>query len=253
VQNILWEGDTPHSHYQVADTLYDGREARVLFSGDQQAAQSGIAKDGNPDMLFDYSQRLLELAVGLVPKRILLIGGGVFTLPAVLLKALPHTLIDVIEPDPGLPELARRFFDLPDNDRMTMYTTDGRAYLREYIARYDLILVDAYDHMTIPRDIKTAQAFEAYRNHLETKGVLAMNVISSYNGSGVRTLQEVYAAAIRTFDTVDIFLASHGYSMWLPQNFILTAQKGQDLQLRDYVRYETVVRPEVDPKMTLDD
>lgn len=253
MQKILWEGDAASGHYQVVDTVYDGREARVLYSGDRQAAQSGVAKDGRPDLLFDYNQRLYELATGLAPKRILVIGGGVFTLPTALLRALPHTLIDAVEPDTELPELARRFFDLPADDRLQIFSTGGRTYLREHNTCYDMIIIDAYRHTTVPYNIKTLQAFAAYRDHLETSGVLAMNVISGYHGAAARTLQEVYAAATHTFDTADIFPASRGYSLWLPQNFVLAAQKGQDVPLKDYVRHAAVAPPDVRPEMALDD
>lgn len=253
MHHILWEGDTAYGHYQVVDTPYDGRPARVLYSGDRQAAQSGVAQDDNPDLLFDYNQRLFELAGNLTPGKILLIGGGVFTLPTALLRALPYTSIDVVELDPGLTELAREFFDLPVNDRLAIFNTDGRTFLRDHSMRYDMIMVDAFTHTTIPKDIKTLQAFEAYHAHLKQQGVLAMNVISGYYGSGARVLEEMYAAAERTFDTVDVFLASRGYSLWLPQNFVLTAQKGQDLPLKDYVRHEAVKPPEVRPESALED
>jgi len=150
-----------------------------------------------------------------------------------------------VELDPGLPELAGRFFGLPDNDRLRIFTTDGRSYLREHATRYDLILIDAYSHTVIPREIKTLQAFQTYRSHLEAKGVLAMNVISGYHGSAARTLREVYAATVRTFERADIFLATKGYSLWLPQNFILTAQKAQNLELGAYLRHGLVKPPEV--------
>src|ERR1700760_605289 len=106
MQHILWEGDTIYGHYQVVDTLYDGRPARVLYSGDRQAAQSGIAKDASPSLLFDYNQRVFELLTSVLPKRVLLIGGAVCTLPKALLAALPDVQIDVIEPDSGLTKLA---------------------------------------------------------------------------------------------------------------------------------------------------
>lgn len=253
MQQILWEGDTPYGHYQVVDTPYDGRPARVLYSGDRQAAQSGIPKDGKPGMLFDYNQRLFELADSLVPNRVLLIGGGVFTLPAVLLQTLPQVHIDAVEIDPGLTELAYKFFDLPVDERLSIFNTDGRTFLREHASRYDMILVDAFLHTVIPDELKTVQAFEAYAKHLEPKGVLAMNVISGYHGSGSRALEQVYAAALRSFDAVDIFLASHGYTLWLPQNFVLAAQKGQNLPLKDYVRHDAVKPPEVNPGMALND
>jgi hypothetical protein len=80
-----------------------------------------------------------------------------------------------------------------------------------------------------------------------------MNVISGYHGESALTLKQLYAAACQTFDAVDIFLASRGYSLWLPQNFVLTAQKGYNLPLKDYVRYAAVQPPEVSPEIALHD
>ncbi len=252
-QEILWEGDTPHGHYQVVDTLYDARPARVLYSGNRQAAQSGVAKDDKPDLLFDYNQRMFELITNLVPKRVLLIGGGVGTLPTALLAALPDIHIDMVEPDSGLIDLAYRYFDLPVDDRLSIFATDGRTYMREHSERYDMVLVDAFMHTTIPKNLKTLEAFQAYNKHLQRSGFLIMNVISGYYGPGAHVLTQVYAAAMQTFDTLDIFLASRGYSLWLPQNFVLTAQKDNDLSLKDYVRHEAVNPPEARPEDALQD
>lgn len=252
-REVLWEGDTPLGHYQVVDTLYDSRPARVLYSGDRRAAQSGIAKDDKPDLLFDYNQRMLELALNLTPQRVLLIGGGVGTLPKALLETFPDIRVDVVEPDSGLTELAYRFFDLPVDERLRIFHTDGRDFLRTHAERYDMILVDAFMHTTIPKDLKTLEAFRAFYKHLAAHGLLAMNLISGYHGPSARTLREIYAAACKSFDAVDIFLASRGYSLWLPQNFVLAAQKGTDYPLKDYVRYEAVRPPEVRPEEALHD
>lgn len=253
MQHIVWEGDTAYGHYQVVDTQYDGRPARVLYSGDRHAAQSGVARDDKHDLLFDYNQRMLELASGLEPARILLIGGGVFTLPVALLKALPEARIDAVELDAGLTDLAYTYFDLLVSERLNIFNMDGRTFLREHRGRYDLVLVDAFMHTTIPTELKTIEAFKSYRSHLAPKGTLAMNVISGYHGSAARTIEQVYAAALESFDVIDIFLASHGFSLWLPQNFVVTAQKGQQLPLREYVRYKSVGPPEVHPGIALHD
>lgn len=125
--------------------------------------------------------------------------------------------------------------------------------MREHASRYDMVLVDAFMHTTIPKDLRTLQAFEAYHKHLNTRGMLAMNVISGYHGRNAVTLEQMYASASRTFDAVDIFLAGRGNSLWLPQNFVLTAQKGQSLPLKDYVRHEAVAPLEVSPDMVLTD
>ena len=83
--------------------------------------------------------------------------------------------------------------------------------------------------------------------------MLVVNIISTYYGSNAHPLQDLYAAALQTFDVVDIFLASRDYSMWLPQNFVLTAQKGTGLPLKDYVRHEAIQPPDVNPGSVLRD
>lgn len=246
--DVLWEGETAYGHYQVVDTLYDGRPARVLYSGNRQAAQSGIAKDDKPDLLFDYNQRIFELARALVPESVLLVGGGVGTLPKALLDLLPDVRIDMVEPDEGLTKLAFQFFDLPVDVRLRIYHTDGRSFLREHHDRYDMVLLDAFNHTTIPTELKTLEAFRAYEKHLTRGGVFAANVISGYYGPSAHVLRQMYAASLQAFQTIDIFLASPGFSLWLPQNFVLTAQKDSAMPLGDYVRHQAVKPPEVDPR-----
>lgn len=252
-QEIIWEGDTDYGHYQVVDTLYDGRPARVLYSGERRTAQSGVAKDGNPDLLFDYNQRMLELATNLNVRRVLLIGGAVETLPMALLAALPQVRIDVIEPDSGLTDLAYRFFDLPVDDRLHILHTDGRSFLQASQERYDIIFVDAFVHSAIPRDLRTIEAFEQYAAHLKPDGLLAMNVISAYRGRGSQVVRHICAAAHVSFPCLELFLVARGYSLWLPQNFVLTARQTADTSLQDYVRYEALELPATQPADALHD
>ncbi|HSX42933.1 MAG TPA: fused MFS/spermidine synthase [Candidatus Saccharimonadales bacterium] len=237
-QDVLWEGDTAYGHFSVVDGLYDNRPARVLYSGEQKAAQSGIAKDDNSNLLFDYNQRLLELAQYLRPQRILVIGGGALTLPTALLKVLPETRLDVVELDPGLTNLAYTYFDAPVDDRLAVAHTDGRSFLSRTAQTYDLIIVDAFAGSSIPRELKTVEAFQAYGGKLTPDGVVAMNVISAYNGRGSHIVREILAAAGLSFTAVELFLASHGYSRWLPQNFVVAAQKQAGLGLQGILRYD---------------
>jgi spermidine synthase len=249
MHDIIWEGETTYGYYQVVDTIYGKRPARMLYSGERRTAQSGVAKDDNPDLLFDYNQRMLELATSVAPERILLIGGAVETLPKALLEVLPDTRIDVVEPDDGLTDLAYRFFDLPIDERLHIYHTDGRSFLDSNSNHYDLVLVDAFVHNAIPYELRTMQAFMRYAEHLRPNGILMMNVISAYHGNTSRMLREICATALHSLSMVEVFLAGHGYSLWLPQNFILTAQCKGGKSLKEYMRYEAVELP----KPTLDD
>lgn len=232
---VLFDGDTELDHYQVIDTIYEGRPARVLYSGQRQTAQSGVATDGEPDLLFDYNQRFVEL-LGTVPaKKLLLIGGGVYILPRALLVAYPDLRIDVIEIDPGLTELAQRYFGLEPSDRLNIIYADGSEYIAQSKERYDVILLDAFSNSTIPEVFqKEAFAKEVFE-HLSSDGVFAANIITPYYGANAALIRSQLENYSKYFKYTDVYPASRSlFSLWLPQNLVLVAQKGEqyDIQLR---------------------
>jgi hypothetical protein len=229
---LIYEGDSQHEHYQIVDMTYEGRPARVLFSGQRNAAQSGVATDDEPDLLFDYNQRFFELAGGLYPKRILIIGGGVFTLPSALVTALPEAIVDVLEIDPELTTLAEGFFGLRQNERLHIINEDGRAYVEKCQEKYDLIIVDAFHHTAIPRALSSLEAVKLYRGLLTKNGVVAVNIISAYYGQGAKILRSQYAAYQQLFKSISVFPAAKSLlSYWLPQNFVLVAESGKAQEL----------------------
>jgi spermidine synthase len=220
-EKIIFEGDSELGHYQVIDLSYNGRDARVLFSGKRAAAQSGIPRDGNPSMLFDYSRRFLELSLSLAPNNVLLIGGGAFTLPMEILKNLPNAEIDVVEKDPELEKIAKRYFGLKDNPKLKIILGDGREYLRSTKNTYDLILIDAFMHNIIPHPLSTKEFMEIMQRRLTKNGVVASNIISAYHGLHDSVIKQQYATYKSMFKHVDIIPADKVLSYWISQNFLL--------------------------------
>jgi spermidine synthase len=236
---VLFEGDTETGHYQIVDTIYEGRPARVIYSGARQAAQSGIPLDGEAGMLFDYNQRFFELANGLRPKNLLLIGGGAFTLPMALEAALPDIRIDAVEIDGGLPELAGKYFNFQPSDRVKVITAGGRQFLNNNQTKYDMVIIDAFEHVTIPPSLSTLEAARQVKRNLTKDGVIAMNFIGASRGLNTTPLRRLVAAYQANFKNVQVFPAGKGYTLWLPQNLVLVAQDGK-LPAGDYMRYEAL-------------
>ncbi len=249
---ILFEGDTEYGHYQVVDTIYSGRRARVLYSGDHLAAQSGVAHDGLNDLLFDYNQRFIELVRALLPKRILLIGGGAFTLPKAVVDEFPDVLLDIVEMDGELLGIAQKYFDFKPGKHTNVHTGDGRRYLEATGAIYDVILVDAFTHDTIPPSLQTIEAARSLSRHLSNNGVIAMNIITAYNGRRSAVLHRQIAALQMAFSHIEIFPASHSLSLWMPQNLVLIGQNNlHDPQ--QYLRYAALDLPEVNIDSAIND
>ncbi len=247
---VLFETTTPFGHYQVVDTLYEGRPARVLFSGDHIAAQSGVPRDGQPDLLFDYNQRLLELVEQLQPTSLLMIGGGAFTLPTVLQVAMPQLQIDVVEQDPALIVLAERYFDLVLSDKLHVITGEGRAYLEGTEKQYDLIIIDAFWHVQMPVGLATGQAAAAMARATTTRGAVAVNIIAAYRGRRMTPLIRLCAAFKQSFKQLTLYQANPAYSDWTAQNYILL---GQQAGLVPSLRFDAVDVPTTGQADILDD
>jgi spermidine synthase len=232
-EKLVYTHDTADTHYEVVDMLYSGRPARVLFSGQRQAAQSGVALDGKSELLFDYNQRFMELAASLRPTSVLLIGGGVYTLPMALLAAHPKVYITIIEPDRELDGLARRFFGWKPPKRARVIHTDGRTFLARDTERYDLILIDAFSYTTIPKSLLSVQAIQAFRQHLKPGGTVGMNIISPYYGRGAELIRQQHGRYTSAFKRVEFFPASRSLlSPWLSQNYVLVARNSEMPGLR---------------------
>jgi spermidine synthase len=228
LEKVLFDGDSEFEHYQVVDMVYIGRKARVLFSGQQSAAQSGVADDDNQDLLFDYNQRFLELVSTLRPKRLLLIGGGAYTLPMALINSLPDIHVDVVERDPELLEIAEEYFGLKPNKRLSIFHGDGLKFLKTNKRLYDTILVDAFVHNKIPKELSDKKAVQQFYKNVKTNGVVAANIISAYTGMlSSQVLKTHYELYNKIFESAQIFPADRVISEWVSQNFLIIAQKGK--------------------------
>jgi spermidine synthase len=233
-KTVLFEGESRFGHYQVVDMVYDGRPARMLF-GDSDSPQSGEAQDNNPELLFSYNQRFLEITESCRPQRVLVIGGGAFSFPKALLERFADIHIDVVEIDPLLIDLSRRFFSLTDDDRLTIITEDGREYLDSCCTAYDLIVVDAFSEFDVPVALLTQQAIQRYAAHLTRRGVVAINFVAAYQDAKPTLAHRLLTDFRHEFTTAEIFPVELDGPRRGEQNLLLVASQQPDLAL-DYLQ-----------------
>lgn len=236
---ILFDGSSEHNTYQVAETIHNERKARVLYSGGT-APQSGLALDDNPELLFNYNQRFLEIAESTRPRSILLIGGGAFTLPKALLERFANLHIDVVEIDPLLPKLAKEYFDLQDDDRLNVIVGDGRKYISECQKTYDMIIVDAFSVYDIPKPLLTMEAANQYERCLNKNGLVTVNFIAKYLTLDATLAHRLLATFESVFSTVELYPSDPHYERHLSQNLILVASNEDTLGL-DYLQSAPVL------------
>lgn len=225
-EKILFKGKTAVDQYQVIDMVYEGRKARVLFSGDKAAAFSGMPLDGEHTLLFDYIQRFFELVSHVRPKKLLIVGGGVYTLPTALIHSLPDIMIDVVEIDSGLDAIAEGFFGFKPNERVEIIHADGKDFLSKHDRTYDMVIVDAFTHLNIPESLSGRPMAKLIHDHLAADGIVAINIISALKGRNTQKIEDFYQLYNNLFDQTGIYPADGGLSPWASQNFLLIGQKG---------------------------
>lgn len=177
----------------VYDAVFNGKTVRFLK---QNANPSSAVDLATGEPAFEH-MRYYALALALHPdlRNALVIGGGAFTIPQALIRHSSAT-IDVAEPEPGLRDIARRYFSVDEDERLRTYVTDGRAFLRKRAASYDLIYSDAYQNFHgIPPHLLTQEFFAAAGTALSNRGVFLVNFMGDLSPEHSTLLW----SAVRTF------------------------------------------------------
>jgi len=116
--------------------------------------------------------------------RILWIGMCVGASPRQLAHFYNAT-IDAVEIDPKVVEVAERYFNLTETEKIRIHVSDGRQYLRK-TGQYDIINVDVFGNgMDIPFHLSTREFFSEAKTHMTDDGLLMMNAIAAKNDERV--------------------------------------------------------------------
>jgi len=172
-KDLSYEGESVYNYLQDKD--WDDRtvlSTNVLFGVQSVKMKAG----GLTGMYYDYALAgpvMADLTRRQAP-RILILGNGTGTYAAQCRRYFPDAAVEGVEIDEKITELARRYFALPESAEVTTY--DGRAYLQASQEAYDVILVDAYQDITIPFQMSTTEFFTLAREHLAPGGVMVVNL-----------------------------------------------------------------------------
>jgi spermidine synthase len=134
-------------------------------------------------LVFDYTRMMMgALYLEPAPRRILVIGLGGGSLPTALAGVLPGARIDVVEVDPAVVRVAERFFGFRAGPAMRVQEDDGRVFVKRALRgqeRYDLVMLDAFDHEYIPEHLLTREFLAEVKELVAEHGVLAANTFST--------------------------------------------------------------------------
>lgn len=127
-------------------------------------------------MYYDYALAAPVMA-GINTKednQVMILGLGSGTFADYCDRYFPGTKIQGAEIDKKIADIATDYFGLPESVEVAV--EDGRAYLTASEDSYDVIMVDAYQDITIPFQMSSVEFFSQVKNHLKDNGVMVVNM-----------------------------------------------------------------------------
>ncbi len=200
---LTYEGESVYNYLQVKED----EENVILSTNVLFGVQSILKKNaGLTGMYYDYAMAA-PLMAGVQEKErtdVLILGMGTGTFATQCRRYFDHMQIEGVEIDGKITELAKRYFALPQDVTVTTY--DGRAFLAANEQKYDVIMVDAYQDITIPFQMSSVEFFTMVRDHLKEDGVMVvnMNMRGSREGNINQYLSDTISEVFSEVYTADV-------------------------------------------------
>ena len=199
--NLAYEGESIYNYLQVKNLS----DRTILSTNVLFGVQSVTMKDEGLTGMY-YDTALAAPALADHADSALILGMGTGTFARQLRRYYPDMTVTGVEIDNKITDLAGEYFDEPADIPVTTY--DGRAWLAASDDTYDVIMVDAYQDITIPFQMSSTEFFTMVRDHLNPGGVMVvnMNMISDGEGSINEALTDTIASVFgsRNILTADV-------------------------------------------------
>lgn len=189
------------SHVMVTDDPKRGNERRLWINSFWVAGSTG------PHRVFGLLPGLFNAD----PKRVLGIALGTGQTFA---AALRHgaTELDCVEIDPGVVELARRWFadvngDLLHDPRVRVHVEDGRTFMRAATTRYDLIVLEPLQAWSAgTSNLYSREFYEEAKRILAPGGVIAQWI--PFYGQGPEETRAMVSTGASVFPQSSLWLVA---------------------------------------------
>lgn len=207
---VIYEHESFYHHIEVSEQQ-DGKVTRRVLQLD--STMEGGIDANNGDLILPY-QEYWKLALLREPAKVgsaLFIGAGAFGMPENVSRDFPDAAVDVVEIDPQVIEVGRKFFKLDEYPRVKAHAGDARRYLLQNDGKkWDLIFGDAYNGIRqIPPHLATQEFYQQVADHLEPKGIFIMNLIAAITGPKAELTSGMLATLRKVFPHVEVFSVGH--------------------------------------------
>lgn len=204
-ETVLYRVDTQYHRITVTE---DAETRHLRFDRSHQSAidmsDPFVSRIRYPDYMH------LALTVKPDAKRVLVLGLGGGAITKRYWRDYPEMTVDSVEIDPAVVEVAEKYFWLPKDERLEVFTEDARRYVQTTDRTYDVVIVDAYYADSLPFHLTTVEFLGEVKEHMAPDGVLAYNVVSPVEGPGSRLFRSMHRTTAEVWDNLWAFPIGYG-------------------------------------------
>ena len=193
--SAAWSRNEPPSSPDVIftkDTFYHRITVREMGAGTPNTTRTlqldstleGAQVVQTGALVFPYQQywKLAEVFRPALDRAVFL-GAGAFGMPEQVSTRFPNSRVTVIEIDPEVIAVGRKFFRLDEFPRVDAVAADARRYIHTSSESFDLVFGDAYNGVQfVPPHLVTREFFDEVRAKLKPGGIFVMNLIGTAQG-----------------------------------------------------------------------
>lgn len=230
VKKLAREGryviDTPYSHITVWDGMKDNKKTRSLYI--DNITHAWMFYDSN-ELLYEYT-KYYHLFDVFNPKArdVLLFWGAAYSYPKSFVAAYPDKKLSVVEIDPDITKVARRFFWLKDYINLEIFHQDARVFLNTTKKKFDVILWDAFGSFySVPYQLTTKEVAQKKYNILSDNWIVIVNLIGALDWKKSLFILSEYKTYASVFPEVFLIPVST-ISPFAVQNIMLVALKNPE-------------------------
>ncbi len=152
---------------------------RVLQIGGN-AIQSAMRLDAPDRIELDYVRAMLAFLLFCPrPREVLMIGLGGGSMARFVHQRMPRTRVTVVEINPGVLTVARKYFHFPEEDaRLAIVIGDGAEVVPQRPASCDVLVVDGFVNGRPAKALCTSSFYDSAVAALRPGGVLVANFMS---------------------------------------------------------------------------
>ncbi len=167
----IFEAETAHNYIAV---LQKDDERQMVFN-DGFAVQSIYRENELPlKGVWGYYALSPAWTKSGKPKNILMLGLGGGTAARQFRELYPEAKITGVELDAGAVQVGQKYMGMPTD--INVVIEDARTFLWFDKAKYDVILIDAFQFPYVPFQVTTREFFTLVESHLEDGGAVLLNV-----------------------------------------------------------------------------